>query len=149
MNKDETREARESDLPGIIELYAQLVPEDPQQDMEKLRKEWKHILSKSEEIRYFVAEKNGKIVSTCNIAIVPNLTRGVRPFAVIENVVTHADYRMQGQGARVMRMALDFARSKNCYKAMLLSNSKRKEAHLFYKSLGFSDTTKIGFVIDL
>ncbi len=148
--KDEAviREARESDLEGILLLYKELVPDDPEPDMGSIAGEWKKILSTGESLRYFVAEKSGEIVSTCNIAIVPNLTRSVRPFAIIENVVTRSDYRKQGLGRLVMNMALDFARSRNCYKVMLLSGSRRKEAHEFYRSLGFSDTKKIGFVME-
>jgi GNAT superfamily N-acetyltransferase len=148
-NETDIREAHEDDLSGIIELYDQLVTDDARMEKDVLTVEWKQILSKRDWIRYYVAVKDGRLVATCNIAIIPNLTRAIRPFAVIENVVTHTAYRKQGFGEKVMKMAIDFARSRNCYKVMLLSNSKREEAHLFYRALGFSDTKKVGFVMDL
>ena len=40
-----------------------------------------------------VAEEDGKAVSSVQMAIIESLTHNVRPFAVIENVVTHMDYR--------------------------------------------------------
>jgi GNAT superfamily N-acetyltransferase len=142
------REAKESDLPGIIELYKQLNPDDNYDEIEKINLLWKDILSNSN-LHYFIAEINGIIVSTCNLTIIPNITRSARPFSVIENVITHKDYRNKGYGKNVINKAIDFAKHNNCYKIMLLSNVKRKEAHKFYENLGFNSKDKIGFFIYL
>jgi GNAT superfamily N-acetyltransferase len=142
------RIARKEDLTGLLELYRQLTPEDPPLDDSRAQAIWKAIEA-NEDIRYFVTTQGSKVVSTCNIAIVPNLTRSGASWGIIENVVTDKAYRRQGIGKRLMDMAIEFARSRGCYKVCLLSNSTRVEAHRFYESLGFSGTAKIGFHLKL
>lgn len=87
------------------------------------------------------------LVGACNASIVPNLTRGARPYAVIENVVTDAAYRRREIGTRVLRAILDRCRSGRCYKVMLMSGVGRAEIHGFYESLGFDKSSKQAFVI--
>jgi GNAT superfamily N-acetyltransferase len=79
--------------------------------------------------------------------IIPNLTRAARPYALIENVVTHAAYRRRGLGRSVMQAALDRCWSAGCYKVMLLSEMQRREVHRFYEELGFDRSSKQGFLI--
>lgn len=144
----EERLARNEDLLGLLELYRQLTPEDPPLDLSEARPIWDGIEA-SDDLRYFVAVDGQKLVSTCNIAIVPNLTRKGASWAIIENVVTDEAYRRQGIGKRLMEMAVEFAKSRGCYKVCLLSNSTRAGAHRFYEELGFSGTAKVGFYLKL
>ena len=57
---------------------------------------------------------DGKIVSSCVCVIIPNLTRGVRPYAFIENVVTHEDYRCRGYAGECLDHAKQIALENNC-----------------------------------
>ena len=82
-------------------------------------------------------------------AIIPNLTRLGSSIAFVENVVTDSEYRGQGLGRKVMEKAIDFARKNNCYKVILQSASFRKEAHQFYKNLGFDGESKKAFIMKL
>jgi GNAT superfamily N-acetyltransferase len=79
------------------------------------------------------------------LAIVPNLTRGCRSYALIENVVTHADYRRRGFGTAIVKHAMELAWEAGCYKAMLLTGSRRPETHRFYQQCGLV-ANKTGFV---
>lgn len=143
-----TRFAEPGDLDQIMALYRILIPNDLKEDAQRLDQVWQDIMSHPDLYRYVVAEEDGVILSTCNIVIVPNLTRAARPYAVIENVITHPDARRKGFGRAAMMKALEFAREMGCYKVMLLSGSHRLDAHRFYESLGFSGSKKKGFVVE-
>ena len=142
----EYRIAQKDDLPGLLALYKQLNPEEEFIELEKAYLVW-DTTEKSNATKYFIAADGAKIVSTCNITLVPNLTRGGKSFAVIENVVTDNDYRRQGIGKKVIQNAVQYARENNCYKVMLLSSVKRTESHRFYESIGFNGNSKKGFEI--
>lgn len=61
-------------------------------------------------------EVDGKIVSSCVCVIIPDLTRNIRPYAILENVVTHADYRGKGYATECLNYAKEIAEKTNCYK---------------------------------
>ncbi len=142
----EYRTARKNDLPGLLALYKQLNPEEELIDLKKAYSIWE-TTEKSNTTRYFVAMDDAKAVSTCNITLVPNLTRNGKPFAIIENVITDNNYRRQGIGKKVIENAVQYAKENNCYKVVLLSSAKRIESHKFYESIGFNGNSKKGFEI--
>jgi GNAT superfamily N-acetyltransferase len=89
----------------------------------------------------------GRLLATCTAAIVPNLTRGARPYAVVENVWTHPGSRRQGLGSAVLQELLSRYWAAGCYKVMLLSASHRGAAHEFYERNGFDKHAKQGFIL--
>ncbi len=137
----------ENKLQDLLNLYKYLHPNDPVLEIDaKLQNLWRSIL-KDPNIFYIGAELAGKIISTCTITIIPNLTRGARPYGLIENVVTHPDFQKKGIASQVMKYALEIAREKNCYKIMLLTSRKDEEIFGFYEKAGFERGLKTGFVI--
>jgi hypothetical protein len=78
--------------------------------------------------------------------IVPNLSRGVRPYAITENVGTLATHRRQGLGSLVMRAIIAHCWEAGCYKTMLASGVQRGGAHAFYAALGFDARAKQSFM---
>src|SRR5690606_381315 len=96
----------------------------------------------SPRFRLVVAADEGVLVGTCYLNIIPNLSRGARPYALIENVVTEATRRRQGIGSAVIERALQLAWDANCYKVMLLSGRKERAIQTFYESCGFAADQK-------
>ncbi len=134
------------ELPQLMALYHHLNPVDaplPADDI--LQSIWDEILC-DRHLYYIVVDLVNHLVATCNLTIVPNLTRGARLYGIIENVVTHPDYRRQGLGTQVLHYALTLAWQQQCYKVMLLSGSKREETLHFYEKAGFKRGVKTGFV---
>ncbi len=106
---------------------------------------WKQILE-DESHHLIVNEVAGKIVSSCVCVIIPNLTRSVRPYAFVENVVTHIDFRGQGFASECLEYAKQIAKQCNCYKMMLLTRSRKKEILDFYRNAGYNNTDKTAFI---
>ena len=89
------REAVKEDLYELLNLYLFLHEKDIPEDSSRLENTWKTIIEDKNH-HIIVNEINGKILSSCVCVIIPNLTRDVRPYAFIENVVTNEEYRGKG-----------------------------------------------------
>ncbi|MBS0631708.1 MAG: GNAT family N-acetyltransferase [Verrucomicrobia bacterium] len=141
------RRAISSDLAALARLYVFLNPADPvlSPDDPAVLDLWDTILA-DHRLRYFVAEIDGLVVGTCAFTLIPNLTRGMRPYAVIENVVTDPSFRQRGFGTALLQHALAEAWSEGCYKVMLSTGSKRESTLHFYEQAGFQRGIKTGFV---
>ncbi|MCI5666200.1 MAG: GNAT family N-acetyltransferase [Spirochaetia bacterium] len=147
ISKIEFRQLTQKDLPSLLELYVQLDENNKDLTTESSIPIWEEI-SKNPNIKYFgaVDTANGdRVVSTCFTMIIPNLTAHGRSICFLENVVTDSAYRKQGLARKVIEMAIEDAKSHNCYKVILQSNCKRTEAHKFYENLGFDGNLKKAF----
>jgi GNAT superfamily N-acetyltransferase len=78
--------------------------------------------------------------------VIPNITRSAAPYAVIENVVVEESLRGTGLGKQIMSGTLQAAWDAGCYKAMLMTGSRRPATHAFYRACGFSAETKTAYV---
>lgn len=140
------RAAREDDLCGILELYRHLHPTEEAPDPAQAASAWSRLIH-SGLTTVIVAEAGGDLAASCTLVVVPNLTRGARPYAVIENVVTHAAHRRKGLGQAVLAAALDRAWDAGCYKVLLASGSKQEGTLRFYEAAGFMRGGKTYFEI--
>ena len=73
-----SRRITAAELPELLGLYAILHPEDPVVDPSgaDVQRIWAEILADAN-LRYYVAEEEKKIVATCTLTLIPNLTRGL------------------------------------------------------------------------
>ncbi len=139
------REAVKEDLNDLLELYLFLHEEEIPEQNEHLKSTWEQIIEDRNH-HLLVNEVEGKIVSSCVCVIIPNLTRNVRPYAFIENVVTHKEYRKKGYAGQCLDYARQIAEQENCYKMMLLMGSKRTETLRFYENAGYNSSDKTAFI---
>ncbi len=133
------RKARVEDANDLKVLYFEYLTQFPpkeEQDMEA----WEKLIKKfaqDDKIHLLVAEEDGKAVSSVHMTIVENLTHNLRPYAVIENVVTHGAYRNKGYASALLNQATEIARENGCYKVFLETGSNKESTLNFYKNNGF------------
>lgn len=139
------REARREDLNAILELYLCLHETSVPELTEHLMAVWDQILS-DENHHLIVNEVDREILSSCVCVIIPNLTRNVRPYAFVENVVTHSEHRGKGYATQCLDYAKTVAGKQNCYKMMLLTGSKEQKTLDFYTRAGFNCADKTAFI---
>ncbi|MCH5267191.1 MAG: GNAT family N-acetyltransferase [Lachnospiraceae bacterium] len=139
------REARQEDLNGVLELYLYLHEDSIPELSGHLTDTWNQIIQ-DENHHLIVNEVEGKIISSCVCVIIPNLTRNVRPYAFVENVVTHSEYRGKGYATECLKFAKTVAEKENCYKMMLLTGSKEEKTLNFYKNAGYNCADKTAFI---
>ena len=139
------REARTEDLDALLELYLFLHEDSIPDHNQHLKDTWEKLIGDPDH-HLIVNEEDGKIVSSCVCVIIPNLTRNVRPYAFVENVVTHQDYRGKGLATACLDYAREIARKENCYKMMLLTGSRNPKTLRFYESAGYNSSDKTAFI---
>lgn len=139
------REIRKNELNQLLELYLHLHEKEVPEMTENLKSTWETIYNDKNH-HIIVCEENGKLVSSCVCVIIPNLTRGIRPYAFVENVVTHSDFRKKGYATACLNFARKIAEKENCYKMMLLTGSKNESTLNFYKKSGYNSTDKTAFI---
>lgn len=139
------REAQNSELGELLELYLDLHENSVPPIDERALSVWQKIMD-DENHHIIVNIQDGRIVSSCVCVIIPNLTRGIRPYAFIENVVTREDHRGRGFATECLDFAREIAKRENCYKMMLLTGSKSESTLDFYKRAGYNCTDKTAFI---
>ncbi|WP_332873148.1 GNAT family N-acetyltransferase [Caulobacter hibisci] len=137
------RPALRADIPMLLDLYEHLIPGDERPSLDEAAKVLERFLC-YDGSAIFLGETDGLLVSSCALVVVPNLTRGARPYGLVENVVTHRDYRQRGFGKEILDAASDAAWDAGCYKIMLMTGSKKPDTQAFYLRAGF-EQSKTGF----
>lgn len=138
------REVRIDEYQQLMELYLHL-HETEIPPVELTKDLWERLVN-DPDYHLIVAEEDGRLVSTCTCVIIPNITHGPRPYAWVENVVTHPDYRGRGLATACLDFAKQTAIRENCYRLVLMTGSKLPSTLRFYERAGYNRTDKTGFI---
>ncbi|MEV5607075.1 GNAT family N-acetyltransferase [Streptomyces sp. NPDC052225] len=95
-----------------------------------------------------VAVREGRVVGTLQLTVIPGLSRKGATRSVIEGVRIHADERGSGLGTLLIEWAVDESRRQDCQLVQLTSDATRVDAHRFYERLGF-EASHVGFKMQL
>ena len=147
----EIRLAKESDLPRILELYHELsmITTKAEQRLNTSGDDYRRVfaeISGNPRRELLVAEYDGEVVGTMALFIIPNLSHGATPYALVENLVVNHKYRRRGIGKKLMEYTIARAKQERCHRIELCSSKGRKEAHRLYRSVDF-EASAYGFRI--
>ena len=137
--------ARVEHLSQVLELYAHLGDNPVPEITSEIRELWAEILANPLQT-VFLGVVDGRVASTCVVIVVKNLTHNQRPYAIVENVVTHPDFRGNGYATAVLDAARNLARQNHCYKISLTTGTKQDSTMNFYRRAGYNSADKTAFV---
>ena len=133
------RKAKSTDANDLKVLYFDYLTKFPPKEEQDMSL-WENLLNKFKKdgnMYLLVVEEDGKVVSSVQMAIIESLAHNVRPFAVVENVVTHIDYRNKGYASALLKQASEIAKEHRCYKIFLETGSNKESTLNFYRNNGF------------
>jgi GNAT superfamily N-acetyltransferase len=146
----EIRPATKGDVPAIVAMLAddplgaqRESPDDLTPYLTALER-----LSADPNQHVVVAVREGRIVGTLQLTIIPGLSRKGATRSIIEAVRIHADERGSGLGTQLIEWAVDESRRQDCQLVQLTSDASRTDAHRFYERLGF-EASHVGFKLVL
>jgi GNAT superfamily N-acetyltransferase len=139
------RPAGLADLATLLALYRHLNHDDAEMESSQALLRFRQMLDHPG-MTVFAALQAEIAVSSVTLIVIPNLTRSGAPYALIENVVTHAEHRQRGHARALIDKAVAKAWDAGCYKVMLLTGSQEPATLRFYAGCGFAQS-KTGFQI--
>jgi GNAT superfamily N-acetyltransferase len=144
------RRATNADIPAIVEMLA----DDPlgakresPEDLTPYRAAF-DALDRNPNQVLVVAERDGDVVGTGQLTMMPGLSHRGMWRAEIEAVRVRSDQRGGGLGTALIEWCIDTARERGCGMVQLTSHSSRTDAHRFYQRLGFAQS-HTGFKLHL
>ncbi|WP_326611428.1 GNAT family N-acetyltransferase [Streptomyces scopuliridis] len=144
------RPAAHDDIPAIVAMLA----DDPlgaqresPDDLTPYTEAYER-LARDPNQHVVVADRDGRVIGTLQLTIIPGLSRRGATRSIIEAVRVHADERGSGLGTRFIEWAVDESRRQGCQLVQLTSDASRTDAHRFYERLGFT-ASHVGFKMSI
>ena len=138
-------EATTNDLEDLLRLYTHLHNNAMPVIDEEFRGMWKEIIEDPHH-HIIIAREGEHIISSVVLIIIPNLTHNQRPYGLVENVITHPDYRKKGYAGACLDYGKELAKKAGCYKLMLMTGSKDDNTLHFYEQAGYNRNDKTAFI---
>ncbi len=142
MTNIEIRRATDGDIESIAALLADDsigAGRESLEDLAPYRAAFAAVDADSSEL-LVVAVREGVVVATLQLSVIPGLSRRGALRGQIEGVRVAASVRGGGLGAALIEWAIDEARRRGCDIVQLTSDKARTDAHRFYDRLGFRAT---------
>lgn len=130
------------DLESLAQLYEELIGEET--DLCKMKENFK-LMESNPNYMILTAKEDNLVVGSVMGIICLDLVRKCKPFMVIENVIVKSTCRGRGIGKMLMEEIEKIGRMRKCYYTMLVSGGHRKEAHQFYRTIGYDKDLVQGF----
>lgn len=134
-----------ADYPAARRLYADLHRDHAMPDFDEGLDQFAQVIS-HDGTWIIGADHEGDLVSMATLHVLPNMTYQMKPYALVENVVTRSDHQRQGFGRLVIEALTRKAWAEGAYKIMLLTNRERG-TRAFYERLGFLASEKDGLIL--
>nr|WP_320147200.1 GNAT family N-acetyltransferase [uncultured Anaeromusa sp.] len=131
------------DIPAYAVLGQELFEEKTHRD--RLALSFGKIINNPDYILVGAKDDAGNLLGAVMGIVCLDTVGECRPFMVLENLIVGKASRRQGLGKKLVEYVEAEARTRDCYFAMLMSLAKRKEAHAFYESMGYSTRISLGF----
>lgn len=138
------REAREIDLPFLVEMLADdelgMHREDTSRPLNQGYLSAFNCITSDPNNELIVVESKNQVVGMLQLTFIPYLTYIGSWRCLIEGVRIHRNFRGQGLGTHFFEWAINRAKNKGCKMVQLTSDKQRPNAIRFYQSLGFEPT---------
>ncbi|MEG0979152.1 MAG: GNAT family N-acetyltransferase [Oscillospiraceae bacterium] len=144
----EITRADSADLEGLLELYVHLNDNSLPKIDERIENIWSEILEDKNR-HTLVARDKKRVVASLSLFINQSLVRNQRPFALVEYVVTHPEYRGKGIAGKLLEIAQQKSQEQNCYKIMLITGQSSEKVHRLYQNSGYKSQGKTAYVKEL
>ena len=130
------RDVRPADAPAIAMLLEELGYPASEEEFGSRFERYSGVAG----THLIAAEDGGEVVGVAAMQVMPLIHRDL-PVARITAMVVRPDRRGEGIGQGLVAELEAIARQEGCGRIDLTSRYSREEAHGFYRSLGFEDTS--------